>query len=69
MLQLALGSHPQPKAKFALEIMLDVLHEEAHAFADANTSDPRGLAVACRLEALKEFVEEHLEVEWKTGAS
>ncbi|HEY4102542.1 MAG TPA: hypothetical protein VGM44_01580 [Polyangiaceae bacterium] len=64
-LQLALGSPAEPHAKSALEIIVEALHAEANAFAETDTTDPRGLALACRLEALKAFVDEYLTVEWK----
>jgi hypothetical protein len=69
LLLLAFGSPPEQNAKFALEIMLDVLHEEADAFAQETTGSARGLALACRLEALKTFVEEYLTVSWTETAA
>jgi hypothetical protein len=64
-----MGSPDEPKADCALDILVEILHAEAHALADADASDPKPLALACRLEALKEFVNEYLKVEWKAGVA
>jgi hypothetical protein len=62
---LAFGSPPQPVAKCALELVLDVLQAEAHAIGEEHVESPRALALACRLEALAEFVAKYLAVEWE----
>ena len=61
---LALGSPREPDAKAALDIVLESLYEEANTIAGENTKDSRPLALACRLEALKEFVGEYFVVGW-----
>ncbi|MEI9950622.1 MAG: hypothetical protein WDO74_17000 [Pseudomonadota bacterium] len=67
---LALGSPREEDAKSALEIVLEAIRSEAEALADLDTSSDsptsaRSLALACRLEALKEFVTEFMTVTWR----
>ena len=61
---LALGSPREPDAQAALEIVLESIYAEAHTIADKDMTDSRPLALACRLEALKEFVSDFMTVKW-----
>ena len=69
MMLLAFGSPAEPNAEAALAIILEAIHSEAAALsdADAQSASPtavRRLALACRLEALKEFVSRFVAVKW-----
>ena len=69
---LALGSPDEPEAQPAIEIVLESLHAEAVALSDEDTSSPTAthrLALACRLEALKGFVADHVRVTWREEAA
>jgi hypothetical protein len=66
---LALGSPVEPDAKCALEIVLEALYEEADTFAHEHTDSARGLALACRLKALKAFVSRCMAVTWTEGGA
>lgn len=69
LILLALGSPREPDAKAALEIVLEAIHSEAVALSHEDMGGPTGahrLALACRLEALKELVSEFVTVNWVT---
>lgn len=71
-LLLALGSPEEPDAKAALAIVLESLQAEASALADSYTSKLTGarqIALSCRLEALKKFVDEYVTVKWAEGGA
>ena len=69
LLLLAFGSPAEPDAKCALEIVLEAIHEEAEALSNERMKLARDLALACRLEALKTFVADYLDVSWKVPES
>ena len=67
LMLLAFGSPDEPDANAALGILLEVIHSEASALADHDMTGPtavRRLALACRLEALKDFVQECVTAKW-----
>jgi hypothetical protein len=63
-LQLALGSPQEPDAEEALSLLLAIMLDEAKTLGD----DTPSIAHACRMEALKNFVEQHMTVSWADTA-
>ena len=71
---LAFGSPVEPDANAALQIVLEAIHSEAWSLADmdcssASPTSVRRLALACRLEALREFVSQCMTVKWAEGGA
>jgi len=71
---LALGSPEEPDANAALGIVLESIQAEASALADQDVSNTsptsaRRIALSCRLEALKVFVDEYVTVKWTEGGA